>query len=47
MYHVRMTLLLRPLGVTVTYLYSYGNVQRINAYVLRTCGVCMVYEVYA
>ena len=43
MYRVRMTFLLRSLGVTVTYLYSYGNslsyVQRINAYVLRTCGV--------
>ena len=51
MYHVRMTFLLHSLGVTVTYLFLYGNslsyVQRINAYVLRTCDVCMAYEVYA
>ena len=51
MYHVRMTFLLHSLGVKVTYLFSNGNsfsyVQRINAYVLRTCDVCMAYEVYA
>ena len=36
MYHVRVTFLLRPCGVSVTYLYSYGislsYVRRINAY---------------
>ena len=51
MYHVRVTSLLRSLGVSVTYLYLYGislsYVRRINAYVLRTCVVCMAYEVYA
>ena len=53
MYHVRVTFLLRSRGVSVTYLYSYGillsyvHVRRINAYVLRTCDVCMAYEVYA
>ena len=51
MYHVRVTFLLRYRGVSVTYLYSYGislsYVRRINAYVLRTCDVCMAYEVYA
>ena len=51
MYHVRVTFLLRSRGVSVTYLYSYGislsNVRRIKAYVLRTCEVCMAYEVYA
>ena len=50
-YHVRVTFLLRSRGVSVTYLYSYGislsYVRRINAYVLRTCDVCMAYEVYA
>ena len=49
MYHVRVTFLLRSRGVSVTYLYSYGislsYVRRINAYVLRTCDVCMAYEV--
>ena len=38
-------------GVSVTYLYSYGislsYVRRIKAYVLRTCDVCMAYEVFA
>ena len=51
MYHVRVTFLLRSLGVSVTYLCSYGislsYVRRINAYVLRTCDVCTAYEVYA
>ena len=51
MYHVRVTFLLRPRGVFVTYLYSYGillsYVRRINTYVLRTCDICMAYEVYA
>ena len=51
MYHVRVMFLLRSRGVSVTYLYSYGislsYVRRINAYVLRTCDVCMAYEVYA
>ena len=53
MYHVRVTFLLRSRGVSVTnmYLYSYGislsYVRRINAYVLRTCDVCMAYKVYA
>ena len=51
MYHVRVTFLLRSRGVYVTYLYSYGislsYARRINAYVLRTCDVCMAYEVYA
>ena len=51
MYHVHVTFLLHSLGVSVTYLYSYGislsYVRRINAYVLRTCDVCMAYEVYA
>ena len=53
MYHVRVTFLLRSRGVSVTYLYSYGislsYVRRIKAYmyVLRTCDVCMAYEVYA
>ena len=45
MYHVRVTFLLRSRGVSVAYLYSY--VRRIKAYVLRTCDVCMAYEVYA
>ena len=49
--YVRVTFLLRSRGVSVTYLYSYGillsYVRRINAYVLRTCDVCMAYEVYA
>ena len=47
MYHVRVTFLLRSRGVSVTYLYSYGislsYVRRINAYVIRTCDVCMAY----
>ena len=49
MHHVRVTFLLRSRGVSVTYLYgiSLSYVQRINAYVLRTCDVCMAYEVYA
>ena len=51
MHHERVTFLLRSRGVSVTYLYSYGislsYVRRINAYVLRTCDVCMAYEVYA
>ena len=51
MCHVRVTFLLRSRGVSVTYLYSYGislsYVRRIKAYVLRTCDVCMTYEVYA
>ena len=52
MYHVRVAFLLRSRGVSVTYLYSYGKVslsyvRRIKAYVLRTCDVCMAYEVYA
>ena len=42
--------LLRSRGESVTYLYSYGisisYVRRIKAYVLRTCGVCVAYEVY-
>ena len=42
---------LRSRGVSVTYLYSYGislsYVRRIKAYVLRTCYLCMAYEVYA
>ena len=50
MYHVRVTFLLRFRGVSVAYLYSYGisllYVWRIKAYVLRTCDVCMAYEVY-
>ena len=50
MYHVRVTCLLRSRGVSVTCLYSYGislsYVRRIKAYVLRTCDVCMAYEVY-
>ena len=51
MYHVRVTSLLRSRGVSVTYLYLYGislsYVRCIKAYVLRTCDVCMAYEVYA
>ena len=51
MHHVRVTFLLRSPGVSVGYLYSYGislsSVRRIKAYVLRTCDVCMAYEVYA
>ena len=51
MYHVHVTLMLRFRGVSVTYLYSYGislsYVRRIKAYELRTCDVCMAYEVYA
>ena len=51
MYHVRVTFLLRSRGVSVTYPYLYGIslscVRRIKAYVLRTCDVCMAYEVYA
>ena len=50
MYHVRVTFLLSSRCVSVTYLYSYGillsYVRRIKAYVLRTCDVCMAYEVY-
>ena len=51
MFHVRVKFLLRSRGVLVTYLYSYGislsYVRRIKAYVLRTCYLCMMYEVYA
>ena len=51
MYHVHVTFLLHSRGVSVTYLYLYGislsYVQRIKAYVLRTCGVCMAYGLYA
>ena len=51
MHHVRVTFLLRSRGVFVTYPYSFGislsYVRRINAYVLRTCDVCMAYEEYA
>ena len=51
MYYVRVTFLLRSRGLSVTYLYSYGislsYVWRIKAYVLRTCDVCLAYEVYA
>ena len=51
MFHVRVTFLLCSRGVSVTYLYSYGislsYVRCIKAYVLRTCYVCMAYEVYA
>ena len=50
MFHVCVTFLLRSRGVSVTYLYSYGislsYVRRIKAYVLRTCYVCMAYEVH-
>ena len=46
-----MTFLLRSCGVSVRYPYSYGislsYVRRIKAYELRTCDVCMSYEVYA
>ena len=49
MYNVRVTFLLRSRGVSMTYLYSYGillsYVRRIKAYVLRTCEVCMAFEV--
>ena len=49
--YVPRTSLLRSRGVSVTYLYLYGisilYVWRIKAYVLRTCVVCMAYEVYA
>ena len=51
MYHVSVTFLLRSRGVSVTYLFSYGislsYVRRIKAYMLRTCNVCVSYEVYA
>ena len=51
MYHVRVTILLRSRDISVTYLYSFGillsYLRRIKAYVLRTCDVCMAYEVYA
>ena len=51
MYHVRVTFLLCSCGASVTYLYSYGislsHIRSIKAYVLRTCKVCMAYEVYA
>ena len=51
MYHVQVTSLLRSRGVSVTYLYLYGislsYARCIKAYVLRTCDVCMAYEVYA
>ena len=51
MFHVRVTFLLRSRGILVNYLYSFGislsYVRRIKAYVLRTCYVCMAYEVYA
>ena len=51
MYHVRVTFLLRSRGVSVTYLFSCGislsYVRHIKAYMLRTCDVIMVYEVYA
>ena len=50
MHHVRVTFLLRFCGVSVTYPYSYeislSYVRHINAYVLRTCDVCMAYEEY-
>ena len=51
MCHVRMTFLLHSRGVFVTYLNLYGislsYVRRIKAYELRTCDVCVAYEVYA
>ena len=51
MYHVRVTFLLHSRGVSVTYLYSYeislSYVRRFESYVLRTCAVCMAFEVYA
>ena len=50
MYHVRVTFLLRS-RIRDVDLYTYGislsYVRRIKAYVLRTCDVCMTYEVYA
>ena len=50
MYHVRVTLLLRPCGASVTHLYSYGvslsYVWRIKTYVLRMCDVFVAYEAY-
>ena len=49
--HVRVTSLLRSRVVSVMHLYLYGISilygQRIKAYVLRTCVVCMAYKVYA